>query len=202
MRKLLIIGAGGHGRVCADIAEKMKCWDNIVFADDNPPEPFPYSVIGNSSIPWEDDCFISIGNNTQRQNLSQGRKIVTLVHPEAVIGNRVKMGAGTVVMAGAVINTDVQIGDGVIINTCASVDHDCEVGDYSHISVGAHLCGTVRIGRNTWIGAGAIIKNNVQICDDCVIGAGAVVIKDIAEAGTYIGIPARRAQFLRRCEDE
>ena len=78
------------------------------------------------------------------------------------------------------------------MNTCASVDHDCEVRDYVHVAVGAHLCGTVEVGAYTWIGAGATVSNNVSICPECMIGAGAVVVKDIVEAGTYVGVPAGR----------
>lgn len=193
MRKLLIIGASGHGRVCADIAEKMKQWDEIVFADDNPPDSFPYPVIGSSDMVWDEDCFIGIGNSRIRERLSVDRKLVTLIHPNAVVGERVEMGRGSVVMAGAVINPDAKIGEGVIINTCASVDHDCTVGDYVHVSVGAHLCGTVHVGAHTWIGAGATVKNNVNICGGCMIGAGAVVVKDINTEGTYVGVPAKKA---------
>ena len=190
-KRLLIIGASGHGRVCADIAEKMKLWDEIVFADDNPPAEFPYQIIGGSNIEWDDECFIGIGSSVVRERLSVGRELVTLIHPNAVIGERVKIGRGTVVMAGAVINPDAVIGNNAIINTCASVDHDCEVDAFVHVAVGAHLCGTVHVGSHTWIGAGATVKNNVNICGACMIGVGAVVIKDITEAGTYLGVPAK-----------
>jgi len=185
-----MIGASGHGKVCADIAEKMEQWDEIVFADDAPPAFFPYPVIGGSDVAWEEDCFIGIGSSAIREKLSQGRKLITLIHPKAIIGSRVRIGRGSVVMAGAVVNPDAVIGDGVIINTCASVDHDCVVSDYVHISVGARLCGTVRVGPHTWVGAGATVKNNINICGGCMIGAGAVVVKNIGIQGTYLGVPA------------
>lgn len=191
-KRLLIIGASGHGRVCADIAKKMKLWDEIVFADDNPPAKFPYQIIGGSGVEWNEDCFIGIGNSGIRERLSTGRKLVTLIHPQAVIGERVRIGVGSVVMAGTVINPDVIIGEGCIINTSSSVDHDNVISGYAHVSVGAHLCGTVQVGNHTWIGAGATVKNNVNICGNCMIGAGAVVVKDIEEQGTYVGVPAKR----------
>ena len=118
--------------------------------------------------------------------------IVSLVHPSAVIAPNVKIGVGTVVMAGAVINPWTKIGQGCIINTCASVDHDCRIGDFVHVSVGAHVAGTVIIGDNTWVGAGATVSNNIEIVEDCMIGAGAVVIADITEHGTYVGVPAKK----------
>lgn len=54
------------------------------------------------------------------------------------------------------------------------------------------MSGSVYIGEETWIGAGVIVSNNIKICNNCMIGAGAVVIDDIAEQGTYVGVPAKK----------
>ena len=198
MRKLAIIGASGHGKVVADIARKNG-YSEIVFCDDDESiyECGDYPVIGNSSKAGriDADIIVGIGNADIRKRIQESvseEKLVTLIHPDAVVAKDVVIGAGTVVMAGAVINPGAKIGKGCIINTCASVDHDCEVGDYVHISVGSHLCGTVSVGSGTWIGAGATVSNNVAICPDSMIGAGAVVINDINESGTFVGVPARR----------
>lgn len=198
MRKLAIIGASGHGKVVADIARKNG-YKEIVFLDDDESihECGDYPVIGKSSEAGtiDADIIVGIGNTGIRKRIQESipeEKLVTLIHPDAVVAENVAIGAGTVVMAGSVINPGVRIGKGCIINTCSSVDHDCVVGDYVHIAVGSHLCGTVSVGDGTWIGAGAIVINNVSICPDCMIGAGAVVIKDIYKEGTYVGIPAEK----------
>lgn len=198
MRKSAIIGASGHGKVVADIARKNG-YREIVFLDDDDSihECGGYPVIGKSfeARTIDADVIIGIGNAGVRKQIQESipdEKLVTLIHPDAVIAEDVVIGAGTVVMAGAVINPGVRIGKGCIINTCSSVDHDCEVGDYVHIAVGSHLCGTVSIGDGTWIGAGATVSNNISICPDCMIGAGAVIVKNIDSAGTYMGVPARR----------
>lgn len=190
--KLTIIGASGHGRVVADIAKQCG-YDEIDFLDDDELLQFcgVYPVVGKTNKQVDNDVFVAIGNAAIRKRLSEGRRIATLVHPDAVIASDVVIETGTVVMAGTVINPGTRIGRGVIVNTSSSVDHDCTVGDYCHISVGSHLCGTVKIGDNTWIGAGVTISNNVNICGGCTIGAGAVVIKNIDEPGTYVGVPVR-----------
>lgn len=195
LKKLIIIGASGHGKVIADIAVKNG-YEDIVFLDDdeNVKECAGFPVVGKTTEAkgMDGDKIVAIGNPKIRERIQEevGR-VITLIHPNAVISRRVEIGEGSVIMAGAVINSDVVIGKGCIINTAASVDHDCRVGDYVHVSVGAHLSGTVEIGRRTWIGAGATVSNNVNICGDCMIGAGAVVIKDIDKPGTYVGVPAR-----------
>ena len=192
--RLIIIGAGGHGRVIADIAV-LNGYKNIVFLDDSESiktcAGFP--VVGKTSeaADMSGDKIVAIGNSKIRQQIQQRIDTISLIHPDAVIGSRVKIGKGTVVMAGVVINADAVIGDGCIINTCSSVDHDCKVEDFVHIAVGAHLCGTAYVGKETWIGAGAIISNNVNVCEGCTIGAGAIVTKSIEKSGVYIGVPAR-----------
>lgn len=198
MRKLAIIGASGHGKVVADIARKNG-YSEIVFLDDDESihECGGYPVIGKSSEAGtiDADAIIGIGNAGVRKQIQESipdEKLVTLIHPDAVVAEDVVIGKGTVVMAGAVINPGVRIGKGCIINTCSSVDHDCIVDDFVHVAVGSHLCGTVNVGAGTWIGAGVTVNNNVFICPDCMIGAGAVIVNDIWECGTYVGVPARR----------
>lgn len=200
MKQLVIIGAGGHGKVIADIA-RLTGYAEILFLDDSAEvrNCGGWPVAGGSAdaaryVAYE--FIVGVGNAKARQRLQErleGQKlrIATLIHPAAVVAEGVPIRPGTVVMAGSVINPGAAIGKGCIINTCSSVDHDCAISDYVHVSVGAHIAGTVRIGPRTWIGAGATVSNELSICGDCVIGAGAVVVKDIQKAGIYIGVPAK-----------
>ena len=198
--KLAIIGASGHGKVVADIAERNG-YDEIEFFDDNESIKFcgKWPVIGKTpeALNSEASLFIAIGKAKTRERLMErfaGCRFPVLIHPNAVIADDVVIGDGSVVMAGAVINPGARIGVGCIINTCSSVDHDCTIGDFAHISVGAHLAGTVVVGKGSWIGIGASVTNNVEIGEDVIVGAGAVVIRDIKEAGTYVGVPARKVE--------
>lgn len=202
-KKLIIIGASGHGKVVADIAELINKWDIIEFLDDNESikRISSYKVIGTSDIAKDyiskADIFIAIGNNKIRKSfveklISKGASIPTLIHPNAVIGSEVSIGIGSVVMAGVVVNTSVSIGKACIVNTSSSIDHDCIISSFTHISPGVNIAGAVKIGNETWIGTGAKITNNIEVCENVVIGAGAVVIRDITESGTYVGVPARK----------
>lgn len=195
--KLTIVGASGHGKVVADIAEKMG-YSDIAFLDDNPNLKTcgKWPVIGpcNMRCNIDQDFFIAIGNTETRENLAarfRDRHMATLIHPAAVVADDVEIGAGSVIMPGVVINSGTKIGKSCIINTSSSVDHDCILDDYVHVSVGSHLCGTVMIGKSTWIGAGAIVSNNISVCAGCMIGAGATVVRSIDIAGTYLGVPAK-----------
>ena len=196
MKRLVIIGASGHGKVIADIAV-LNGYEDIVFLDDDQTikECAGFPVVGKVSDVGKMDCdkFVAIGNAQIRERIQESvDSVVSLIHPNAVIIRRVEIGIGSAVMAGAVINSDTVIGRGCIVNTGASVDHDCDIKDYAHIAVGVHVAGTCTIGKGTWIGAGAIVSNNVNICGGCVVGAGTVVTRNIEELGTYVGCPARK----------
>lgn len=201
--KLLIIGASGHGKVAADIALKMGTWKTIAFLDDNENllTSMGIDIVGKSfdvfSHIGEYDIFVAIGDNQTRETLQEkleikGASIPVLIHPAAIIGEEVDLGAGTVMMAGAVVNPCTKIGKGCIVNTGTTIDHDNVIEDYVHVSPGVHLAGGVKVGKGSWLGIGSIIKNNVLITAHCTVGAGAVVVKDITKSGTYIGVPARR----------
>lgn len=202
-KKLIIVGAGGHGRSAAGTAMKMKKWDTILFLDDDPQltESMGIKVIGKTSEAQlyckDADVFVAVGNNSTRQRLveeyvGQGLTMVTLIHPNAILGEQVTVGNGTIVMAGAIINCCSWIGKGCIVNTGATVDHDGVIEDYVHISPGAHLAGSVHVGIGCWLGIGSVISNNINITGGCIVGAGSVVMKDLTEAGTYVGTPVRR----------
>lgn len=197
-KKVVIIGAGGHGRVVADIVEA--CGDEVIGFLDNDLSINNVNLVGPSSdaIKYckdEFELFVAIGNCKVREKIMNNlpdAKWYTAIHPSAVISPSVVIGEGTCVMPNAVINNSAVIGKGCIINTCASVDHDDVIGDYVHISCGARLAGTVTVGNSTWVGIGSTVSNNISIGSDIMIGAGAVVVKDITEEGTYIGVPARK----------
>lgn len=202
MDRLIIIGAGGHGKVLCDVAEKMKKYRSIAFLDDMAEgDRLGYSIIGGSAdaekYVSDSEFIVAIGSGSVRERVMNeleklGASLATLIHPSAVVGKDVTVGAGSAIVGGAVINPSTRIGRGCIINTSSSVDHDCEIGDFSHISPGATIAGEVKIGARTWVGAGATVSNGISVCDGCIIGAGAVAVKDITEPGTYIGVPAKK----------
>ena len=199
MNRLIIIGAGGHGKVIADAALKNG-YTNICCVDDNATgDVMGFPIIGTTADveclnDGNTDFVIGIGNNAIRKTIAEIYNInwVSIVHPSAQIGFDVEIGKGTVVMANAVVNVCAKIGEHCIINTGAIVEHDNVIENYAHISPNVALGGTVRIGSLTHVGIGATVKNNTEICSDCTIGAGAVVIKSIKEPGTYVGVPIRK----------
>ena len=199
LEKVIILGAGGHAKVIADIV--IKRGDILVgFLDDftTNKEVIGYPVLGKISDLYDfknkTEFIIGIGNNSIRRDIAEKYEVkwYTAIHPISAIAIDVNISEGAVIMANAVINTSAKLGKHCIINTGAIVEHDDVIADYVHLSPQSVLGGNVTIGERTHIGIGAVVRNGINITSDCVIGAGTVVVKDITEKGTYIGIPATR----------
>jgi sugar O-acyltransferase (sialic acid O-acetyltransferase NeuD family) len=198
MNRLIIIGAGGHGKVIADNALKNGYLD-IAFLDDYATGAcMDFPIVGTVAElqnfdDGKTDFIVAVGNNSIRKRIAQANDVnwTKLIHPSAQIGTGVTIEKGTVVMAGAIINACASVGMHCIVNTGAIVEHDNVIENFVHISPRAVLGGTVRVGEQTHIGVGATVRNNISICENSTIGAGAVVVKDIDSSGIYVGIPAK-----------
>jgi sugar O-acyltransferase (sialic acid O-acetyltransferase NeuD family) len=197
-KPLIIIGAGGHGKVVLDAA--IKAGYNVAgFLDDTPGKD---NVLGFRRVGTFSDVgkFIgsnvfvcAVGDNSVRSKFDSlyEAEWATVIHPTVQIALDAKIGCGTVAIAYSVVNASANVGRHCIINSGTVIGHDCIISDYSQISSNATICGGVRIGKGTWIGAGATVKNGISICEDVIVGAGAVVVRDITKKGTYIGVPAK-----------
>ncbi len=209
-RAFLIWGAGGHGKVVADLIRSAG--GSVVGFVDRSEEKLDQVVDAagacvvltedqllesarvGSPLPGDAALVPAIGDN--RTRLNRLRHVASLlsaalVHPTAVVSTSARLGRGTVVFPTAVVNPDARIGRGVIINSGAVVEHDCRVGDGAHLSPNATLGGGARVGVGTWIGAGATVIQGVSVGDHTIVGAGATVIRDLEGHVTAVGTPVR-----------
>ena len=199
-KRLVFIGAGGHAKVCFEIAKLMGLWDEFLFLDDNQKNDdfFIQGPISSfTKYTNNSDFFVSVGSNIFRKNMFETLKsmdcsIPTLIHPSIILGDKVTIGFGNVIMAGVIINSATSIGSGAILNTGTIIEHDCKIGDYVHLSPRTTLCGTVTVGNETWIGSGTTVINNISISSNVIIGAGSVVVENISGSGKYFGVPAKK----------
>jgi sugar O-acyltransferase (sialic acid O-acetyltransferase NeuD family) len=204
-RTLLVFGAGGHGKVVADVGRSAGLVLAGFLDDDSSRDGTTFW--GTSVIHWERflrerarwpgvALGLGIGTNAIREESLQrlraaGLEVATLVHASAVVAPSATLGEATVVMAGAVVNPDATVGEGSIVNSGAIVEHDCRLGRFVHLSPNAALGGTVRIGDRAHIGLGAVILPGLSVGADVRVGAGAVVNRDVPDGLTVVGVPAR-----------
>ncbi|MDD7792767.1 NeuD/PglB/VioB family sugar acetyltransferase [Clostridium sp. 'White wine YQ'] len=172
---LLILGAGGHGRVVAEAAELQGIWDNIAFLDDRDDldEVLNFNVIGKIADYKKlrnefNYVIVAVGNNEIRLGLidklkEENYKLAVIIHPKAIISKYATINEGTVILAGAVVNTCTSIGNGCIINISAIIDHDCKLGNGVHVSSGAIVRSMCTISDLTYIDAGSLVKEGFCI---------------------------------------
>jgi sugar O-acyltransferase (sialic acid O-acetyltransferase NeuD family) len=202
---IVIVGAGGHARVVADVIRLVGATIHGFLDTTNASRQgtaFEGStVLGGAELLPQlrkhvAHAVIAVGDNEARLRLADelarhGFKLATLAHPSAVVAASATLGPGSVVFAGAVINPAASIGANVIINTGATVDHDCVIADGAHIAPGAHLGGHVHVGRGALVGVGAAVKPGVTIGAAAVVGVGSAVVADVPAGRTVAGVPAQ-----------
>jgi sugar O-acyltransferase (sialic acid O-acetyltransferase NeuD family) len=210
MVRVLILGAGGHAQVVADILLRARDAgqrvDPIGYLDDDTALHgkvfLGLAVLGDTSalgrIP-HDAVIIAIGDNQIRRRLAEelasaGAPFFVARHPTAVIAPDVEIGPGAMICANVVVNTGVVIGAHVILNTACTVDHHNRVGNYAHIAPGAHTGGEVVIEEGALVGIGATVAPRVSVGAWATVGAGAVVTRPVPPGVTVVGVPAKPLQ--------
>jgi acetyltransferase EpsM len=193
--RIVIVGAGGHGAIVADMLR-----DAVGFVDDSRAGTvLGLPVLGTlASLPEieHDAIIVAIGDNGLRRTITErllatGERLATAIHPFSSIATSARIGDGAMISAGAIILSRAVIGRGALVNTKASIDHDSVIGDYSHISCGATLGANVRIGDETLIAIGASVVSGCSVGARSVIGAGAVVVRDVGDDVVAFGVPAK-----------
>ncbi len=207
---IVIVGAGGHGNVLAEIISLSGKYEFAGFTDIDGQENMGRKN-GFQHILGTDDILPgllskgiefaaigvgSVGYNGNRKKifgkiLHIGFRLPVLIHPGAVVSGSARLGRATAVMANATVNTNAEIGENVIVNSGAIVEHDCRVEDHVHVASGACLASGVRVGRESHIGAGSAVIQGVSIGRNSLIGAGASVVSDIPDNTVALGVPAR-----------
>jgi UDP-perosamine 4-acetyltransferase len=201
LKPVVIIGAGGHARVVADmlrcsgreilgvITPDLCRGEDVsglkVLGDDRAVCNYPPETIelanGIGALPAK-----KLRWSLAKRFREKGFCFSTVIHPGAIIARDVSLAEGVQVMAGAVLQPGVIVGHDTIINTRVSLDHDCRIAECCHIAPGVTLSGDVQIGRLSHIGTGACAVHGVCIGSEVIVAAGSVVYRDIPDHVIFI----------------
>ena len=212
MKKLYIIGAGGFGREVAWLIERINkekpIWDIQGFIDDDEilykNIEDGYEILGGCDYleRQQDDiwCVCAVGSAVVRKQIIERLLIhenihfATLIDPSVICSERVAIGEGSIVCAGTILTVDIRIGKHVIINLDCTVGHDAVIDDFVTVYPSVNISGNVVIKEKVELGTGTQIIQGKNICANSIIGAGSLVVKNIEEAGTYVGCPVKRLE--------
>ena len=193
MKKIILVGAGGHAKSCIDIIEKISHFKIIGLIDKKfkkkrinnyPLVKFKKVKKKNKNISYLLICIGQIVNSNLRKKLfkegiSKGYKFTKIISPNSYVSPKAKIGNGTIVMHGAIVNAGAVIGKNCIINSKSLIEHDVTVGDHCHISTGAILNGGVSLKDDSFVGSGSIIKEGVKIGKKTIIPGNVFVNKNL-----------------------
>lgn len=205
MKRIVIIGAGGHGREVADILKGQNQTQVIGFIDDNSElhgsEFDGLPVLGDWS--WFEDpqrleiaVVCAVGLPQLRRRLTKRAESLGLSFAHAIsllayISPSARLGEGITVFPHGVINAGAVVESHSILNVAATVSHDTRIGRYTTVNPGAHIGGNVTIGEGCYIGIGANVIQGQSIGEWSVVGAGAAVTTDLPANVTAVGVPAK-----------
>ena len=212
MKKIIVIGSGGHAKVVIDIIHQMNA-HKIIGVTTNSLEVNSsfcgYPILGDDSVlekyKMNDGIMhIAMGVGGFKDNIirkkiytnvkSLGMTFINVIHPHSIISKSTQIGEGVTIYPGVVINTDVKIGNNVIIATGATIDHETIIEDNVLVSTGATIGAYTLIKDGALLALGSKIISGLTIGSNSLIAAGSVVVKDVESNQKVFGIPAKVKQ--------
>jgi sugar O-acyltransferase (sialic acid O-acetyltransferase NeuD family) len=215
-RQVFILGAGGQAAEVFEIYAALgREKDVIGFLEENCQRE---GIRLNEKIIWDvsyleglpkgkNYMLIAAIGSTKRKRIIEKLErecfeFDTVVHPNAIVSKRAKIGEGSIITAGTIITCQIEIGRHVLLNMGTHVAHDAKIGDYTTLSPGTEVMGRVSIGRQVFVGANATIIEKVKVADGAIIAAGAVVTQDVPENALAAGVPATVKKIYHSIEEK
>jgi len=201
-KKICIIGAGGFAKEVYCLAIDVGLKDQIIaFIESEeiwseriihgiPVRPMPYF---NPDI---HSAVVAVGNPKIRNKivdeLPNETVFITLIHPNVIQSDWVKIGEGSIICSGCSLTCDITLGKHTHLNLNTTVGHDCLIGDYFTTAPSVNISGNCKIGNNVYMGTNSSIREKLTVTADVIVGMGGIVVKSIKEPGVYVGNPAKK----------
>jgi sugar O-acyltransferase (sialic acid O-acetyltransferase NeuD family) len=205
-RDLIIVGAGQFGREVHTWA--VQCiqngapWNFKGFLDDRPHILDGYAgrhpILGSAEryLPAANDRFLcALGDPAARQHFStmierQGGQFATLIHPTALVGLNVEIGAGSILCPFTQLSCDIRLGKHVVFGTHSSAAHDTRIGEFCQISGGCQINGRATLEAGVFLGSHSTILPQAHVGAWSHVGAHSAVLKRVEPYDKVFGVPA------------
>jgi UDP-perosamine 4-acetyltransferase len=183
MKKIILIGAGGHASSCIEVIRSKKEFRviGVVGKEDSKNLNKKVKFIKHKNFldkkKQAENLLIAIGQlklGIEREKIfnfykKNKFKFPVITSSTCYISKDVKIGEGTIIMHNSFINTGSEIGKNCIINSGAVIEHDCIIEDNVNIAPGAIILGGSKIKKNSFIGSGSVIKQKSVINRNTII---------------------------------
>lgn len=180
--KLLLVGAGGLGRVSVEhVSEKYDCF----FVDDAykvGTDICGISIVGHVSDLAElrkeyHSLVVTIGDNIIRESIYKKALQLKYDFPNIIcssvyISRYASIGMGCVFLNNVCIQNGSTVGNGVLLNPGVEIHHDSYVDDYSLIYTNSVVRTLAKVGKRVRIGSNVTVSNEVIVPDDSDIRNG------------------------------
>jgi sugar O-acyltransferase (sialic acid O-acetyltransferase NeuD family) len=201
--KLVIVGAGRHGRVVLDVCLALGR-EVIGFLDDTRAPGARVNgvpVLGGFANASEPALLagallhVAVGDNRARLQVASaieraGGRLATLVHPSCDVSPSAEIAEGVFIGSFSRVRPNARLDRCVLVEGQVGVGTDSVIGEGAFLGPGASLTAATRVDQGAFVGAGATVVNAARIGAWSVVGAGSTVLADVAERVLVAGSPA------------
>ena len=120
----------------------------------------------------------------------RGAEFTSLIHPTAVVGHNVRVGAGSIICPLTQLSCDIELDRHVVLGTLSSAAHNVHIGRYSQISGGCQINGHATVGEGVFLGASVPVLPTARVEDWSYAGAGSVILKSVKTRTKVFGNPS------------
>jgi acetyltransferase EpsM len=205
MKKVIIVGAGGHAAELMDYLVYMnqlsdaltkEKWEVIGLIDDTESNYHEYQYnspylgsIKEHQVRNEVGYIMGIANMKYRriiieQLLQKKAQFISLIHPTALVSSSAKIGVGCVISHNVSIGPKAVIGDFNLINSRCTIGHDTTIGAYNFLSPQVVTGGFAVLGNENFIGTNGVVLPAIILGNNNTIAAGMIVDKNVADNAT------------------
>jgi sugar O-acyltransferase (sialic acid O-acetyltransferase NeuD family) len=205
-RNLIIIGAGKFAReVHTWVRQAIDgglAWTIKGFLDDNLKAMdgfghYPKIICPVDQYePQADDIFLCAMGKPKIKKLycdkvaGKGGKFETFIHPTALVGPSVQIGAGSILCPYTQLSCDIVLGECVTFGTLSNTAHDTRIGAYSMICGSCEINGNAVLEEGVFLGSHATILPDARVGAWAYVGAGSVVLRRVKPGTKVFGNPA------------
>ncbi len=189
MKKIYLVGGGGHCVSCIDVIESTGQYQILGVIDNDIDKVntkiLNYPIVGTDKelskfVSDDVEFLVTIGQiksfeirkNVTNLILSLGGRLATVISSRAYVSQHALVKEGSIVMHDALINAGAVVGKNCIVNTKSLIEHEAQIGDYCHLSTGSIVNGQVIIEDGVFVGSQSVLLQNIKVPKNTIISAG------------------------------